>query len=347
MKQILFRIAFLSASALSMMIASCTRASLYSATTGNAQVTTLAGTGKIGSANGPNLTASFGNPYSIAVDTLGNVFVGDIGDNSVRVINPIFGVSLLSQGYGGLSPAGLAVDAADTVYCVDYDAYQIMKISPSGVVTVFAGNGQSDYVDGPGKAASFTGPYGAALDAMGNLYVADGDGNMIRKISPSGVVTTLAGNLNEGSADGTGTAASFDSPLGVAVNAQGTVYVADANNNCIRQISPSGVVTTLAGNSHAPGDIDDIGANATFDIPSGIAVDKYGNIYVADSHNNKIRKITPAGVVTTLAGSGLSGSANGTLDASSFNNPIGVAVDSLGNVYVADSGNLLIRKITQ
>lgn len=350
MKRVIFLISPI-AVVLSLSIASCTKSATADAIAANTQVTTLAGNGTRGSANGPNLTASFSGPYSIAVDNQGIVYVGDLGNYTVRVINPIWGVSLLAQTNpfdgGGMSAAGLAVDASGTVYCVDYGGDQVLKINPSGMMTLLAGSGQSDYVDGTGTAASFTGPYGAALDAAGNLYVADGDGNMIRKISPSGVVTTLAGSLSEGSADGTGKAASFFTPLGVAVNAQGIVYVADQGNNCIRQISPAGVVTTLAGNSHTHGGYGDgIGTNATFNMPSGIAVDKQGNIYVADSGNNRIRKIDPYGEVTTLAGTGQKGSANGPASAASFNNPVGIAVDSAGNVYVADTDNYLIRKIS-
>jgi serine/threonine protein kinase, bacterial len=338
---------------LSLMIVSCTKTSTFSSTSGNMQVTTYAGSGVSGSGNGPNLTASFGSPYSLAIDNLGNVYVGDLGNYSVRVINPIFGVSLLANEYNGvgLAPSGLAVDGSGTVYCVDYETQQILKISASGTVTVFAGSGlimPGSPRDGTGTAATFGGPYGAALDLAGNLYVADGDANMIRKITPSGVVTTLAGSISAGSTDATGTAASFNSPEGVAVNTQGVVYVADEGNDCIRQITPSGVVTTLAGTSHTQGYADGTGTHAMFDTPSGIAVDKQGNIYVADSHNNVIREIDPTtGIVTTLAGTGYAGSANGTPDASSFFVPIGIAVDAAGNVYVADSHNYLVRKISK
>jgi serine/threonine protein kinase, bacterial len=337
--------------ALSLLIASCTKSPTADATAAKTQVTTFAGNGMQGSAYGPNLTASFGNPYSIAVDTLGNVYVGDVGNNTVDVINPIWGVSLLAQfnssAGGTIRASGLAVGADGTLYCVDEDFEELLKISPAGVVTVFAGNAYDACTNGIGMAASFGNPYGAAVDAAGNVYVADGDCSSIRKITTSGIVTTLAGEGNNGYVDGIGTVAQFGLPIGVAVNAEGIVYVADENNNCIRQISPSGVVTTLAGDALTHGDYaDGIGTDARFNAPTGIAVDKQGNIYVSDSRNNRIRKIDPYGEVSTLAGTGQAGAANGLASAATFNNPIGIAVDTAGNIYVADFGNYLIRKIS-
>ena len=286
------------------------------------QVTTYAGSGISGSANGPNLTASFSDPYSLAIDAMGNVYVGDAGNDSIRIINPIWGVSnfgQINQGIAaGFQPAGLAVDVAGNVYCTDIGDYQGLKISPLGVATVLVGSGNAGSADGTGTAASFISPYGIALDALGNLYVADAYGNTIRKITPSGVVTTLAGNLHVGSADGTGTAATFALPIGVAADAAGNIYVADEDNNCIREISTSGIVTTIAGNTHIRGYKDGNGAEALFDAPSGIATDGGGTLYVADSHNNVIREIDLHGQVTTLAGTGYAGYSNGKPNAYTY-----------------------------
>ena len=179
-----------------------------------------------------------------------------------------------------------------------------------------------------------------AVDSAGNVYVADAYNDEIRKITPSGVVTTLAGSAGQaGSSDGTGSAARFIDPCGVAVDSAGNVYVADYGNDEIRKITPSGVVTTLAGSAGQTGSSDGTGSAARFDDPMGVAVDSAGNVYVADYGNDEIRKITPSGVVTTLAGSaGQTGSSDGTGSAARFDYPMGVAVDSAGNVYVADHG---------
>ena len=168
------------------------------------------------------------------------------------------------------------------------------------------------------------------------------------KITPAGVVTTLAGTAGVvGSADGTGAAAAFTYPTGIAVDSAGNVYVADYGDNTIRKITPAGVVTTLAGRAGVGGNADGTGAAATFNRPTGVAVDSAGNVYVADTFNGTIREITPAGVVTTMVGTpGQTGSADGTGAAATFNRPTGVAVNSAGNVYVADSLNDTIREVT-
>jgi DNA-binding beta-propeller fold protein YncE len=191
-------------------------------------------------------------------------------------------------------------------------------------------------------------PTGVAVDAAGNVYVADTSNQTIRKITPAGVVSTLAGLAgNRGSTDGTGSAARFNQPVGVAVDAAGIVYVADGFNNTIRKITPAGVVSTLAGLAGSPGSTDGTGSAARFNGPFGVAVDAAGNVYIGDSGNHTIREITPAGVVGTLAGlAGNRGSTDGTGSAARFFQPAGVAVDTAGNVYVADTGNDTIRKIT-
>jgi sugar lactone lactonase YvrE len=176
------------------------------------------------------------------------------------------------------------------------------------------------------------------------VYVADYTGHKIRKITPAGVVTTLAGSGAQGAVDGTGTAASFSWPQGLAVDSSGNVYVADSGNNRIRKITPDGVVTTLAGNGTTTF-ADGTGTNATFRSPNAIAFDSVGNIFVSEAIGHRIRKITPSGIVTTLAGSGTATFADGTGTNASIWFPFGVAVDSGGIVYVGDQGNKRIRKI--
>src|SRR6185436_3909057 len=206
----------------------------------------------------------------------------------------------------------------------------------------------SGSTDDTGAAARFSSPQGVAVDSAGNIYVADRNNHTIRKITAAGVVTTLAGTGGvAGSADGTGAAARFNFPASVGVDAAGNVYIADASNNTLRKVTPAGVVTTLAGTANTFGSEDGAGANARFNRPQGAAVDSVGNIYVADSRSCTLRKITGAGVVTTLAGTAaLAGSADGTGAAARFDFPIGVAADSAGNIYVADSANQALRKIT-
>jgi sugar lactone lactonase YvrE len=242
-------------------------------------------------------------------------------------------------------PSGVATDASGNIYVAEVNNNKIRKISPAAVVTTLAGSGRFGSADGVGAAASFDWPAGVAVDASGNVYVADQGNNTIRKITSAGVVTTFAGSSSAGAADGAGTAASFNSPTGVAVDGSGNVYVADRNNNKIRKISLAGVVSTFAGSGWA-GAADGAGTAASFNLPWGVATDVSGNVYVADQFNNKIRKITQAGVVSTFAGSGSAGAVDGAGAAASFSGPSGVTTDASGNVYVADLYNSKIRKIT-
>ncbi len=245
-------------------------------------------------------------------------------------------------------PDGVAVDGSGNVYVADTDNNTIRKVTSKGVVTTLAGNpGVSGTANGTGTAAEFAGPNGVALDGSGNVYVADTGNNTIRKVTSKGVVTTLAGNPGvSGTANGTGTAAEFAGPYGVALDGSGNVYVADSGNNTIRKVTSKGVVTTLAGDPGVSGTANGTGTAAKFSGPNGVAVDGSGNVYAADYYNT-IRKVTSKGVVTTLAGNpGVSGTANGTGTAAEFAGPSGVAVDGSGNVYVADSGNDTIRKVT-
>jgi serine/threonine-protein kinase len=214
------------------------------------------------------------------------------------------------------------------------------------VVTTMAGTGSQGSVNATGSSASFNSPTGTCADAAGNIYVADQANNLIRKITSAGVVTTLAGSGTAGTVNATGTAASFDGPFGVCVDAAGNVFVSDQNNHTIRKITPAGVVTTFAGQVGASGAVDATGTAASFNFPRGICIDGAGNIYVADFFNHKIRKITAGGVVTTVAGTGLSGNVDATGTSASFNRPSGVCIDFTGNLYVADQLNHRIRKIT-
>jgi len=225
----------------------------------------------------------------------------------------------------------------------------------------YPGHGGSH--DGMGSAAQFGNPSygsslsGVAVESSGNVYVADTINSTIRKVTPAGLVTTLAGQApapsvdpwsTVGYADGVGSAARFNFPRGVAVDGAGNVYVADSGNSTVRKVAPDRVVTTLAGTAGAIGSADGAGSAARFNFPCGVAVDGAGNVYVADTGNNAIRKVTPVGpnwVVTTVAGvARVVAGADGIGSLAQFSFPYSVALDSLGNVYVADAGNNRITK---
>lgn len=244
------------------------------------------------------------------------------------------------------NPTGLAVDSGGNVYVADFRNNMIRQITPEGVVTTYAGSGLPGALNGNGVYASFYQPVGVALDASGNVYVTDSGNNLIREIGTSGAVGTFAGTGAAGFANGLPGIATFDAPQGIAIDASGDIYIADNGSNVVRKISAAGMVTTIAGKADSTGANNGVDSLATFNEIAGIAVDGAGNIYVADFGNNLIRKISAGGGVTTLAGSGLTGHADGTAANASFNAPAGIAVDAAGNVYVADYGNNELRQIS-
>lgn len=303
-------------------------------------------------------TFSTYSPDSVAVDSLGNLFVVIPTNNVILKVTP-GGVVTTFAGSGTASyvnatgvaagfsfPHEIAIDSGDNLYVADADNNAIRKITPGAVVTTVAGGSSVGHADGNGTSAEFQKPWGVTVDTSGNLYVADTYNNEIRKITPTGDVTTLAGSTTSGHADGTGSAASFQHPSSVAVDSAGNLYVADYSNQIIREVTPAGVVTTLAGAYAATGYVEGVGAAARFSGPQGVAVDRLGNVYVADSFNNAIRKITPDGTVSTFAGALASGSTDGDTATARFYALEGVTVDAMGNIYVADTGNNSIRKGT-
>jgi hypothetical protein len=331
--------------------------------TSGGTVTTLAGSaGLNGTTDGQGTAARFDHPSAVALDGAGNVYVIDTSNQTVRKISLNGSVSTLAGSPGAVGrtdgagtaakffyPGGIAVTGAGTVYVADTGNHTLRVVTSAGVVTTLAGaTGLPGIADGVGGEALFSYPYGITMDASGNLYIADHDNNTIRRMNTAGGVTTLAGAAKiSGSADGVGGAARFNGPAGVAVDGSGNIYVADAGNTSIRKVTANGTVTTFAGVSGVAGSADGVGAGARFNAPQGLAVDAAGNVYVADTNNSTVRKITPAGVVTTLAGvAGQTGTADGPGGSARFNGPYAVAVDASGNVYVADFFNATIRKIT-
>jgi sugar lactone lactonase YvrE len=327
-------------------------------------VSTLAGSaGNSGSADGQGGAARFNHPAAVAVDGAGNVYVIDTSNQTVREITAGGSVTTLAgaPGIGGSAngagaaasffyPGGIASTGAGVVYVADTGNHSVRAMTFPGVVSTLAGSaGQKGDADGTGSQATFAYPYGASVDGSGHLYVADGGNNTVREVTTGGGVTTIAGSggLPAGSSDGAGGAARFSNPAGTAVDGSGNVYVADAGNSTIRKIAPGGTVTTFAGIAGATGTSDGVGSAARFNAPAGLAVDSAGNIYVADTNNNTVRKITSGGSVTTLAGvGGQTGSGDGAGGSARFNSPHAVAVDGAGNVYVADFFNSTIREIS-
>lgn len=288
----------------------------------------------------------------VAIGSAGEYYVSDPISNAIRKVSPAGDVSTIAgtnfvagstDGAGTSAlfnlPAGLALDATGNLFVADQGNHTIRKISPAGVVSTVAGKaGIKGSTDGSVFDALFNAPQSLAVDAQGNLFVSDTGNHTVRKISPTGGVSTLAGSAGAtGIADGTGTSARFNQPAGLVIDDTGTIYLSDSGNNTIRVISSTGTVTTLAGSGSAIGQRDGIGATALFNNPQGVAVDSDGNMFVADTYNHTIRKVSPAGVVTTFAGrQDAPGQQDGIGTAASFFYPTDIAIDSSGNLFVTD-----------
>lgn len=316
-------------------------------------VSTIAGDGNRGFVNSTGLTAQFNDPEGIAVDDRGNLYVADMGNNCIRQIFlngtvTIFAGSKTSGFMDGSAPAArfnnpsdIAIDKAGNLYVTDTGNSCIRKITPLGVVSTLAGTGKAGFADGNAATAQFDSPYSVAVGEDGNVYVADGS-YRIRKITPAGLVSTLAGNGTFGAADGPGNAAQFKGIEGLAVTKQGTLYAADFCR--IRKITADGTVSTVAG-TLLPGYTNGPSNTAQFYITNALALDKQGNLYVAEFNNHCIRKITPSGDVSTFAGTRVKGSTDGPIANAQFNYPSGMTIDSKGNLYITEYSQR-IRKIT-
>jgi sugar lactone lactonase YvrE len=318
-------------------------------------VSTLAGNGSPGLVDGIGSMAKFNNPSGMVLDASGNLYVSDYSNHCIRKITPRGIVSTFAgTGQPGFEngyrtnatfnhPYGLAMDMQGNFYIGDVANHGIRKIAADGMVTTLAG-GRKGFSDRKGNLAMFNHPYGVAVDAENNVYVADSYNNRIRKITPDGSVSTLGGNGNDGFVDGKSSAAEFFVPIGIVVDKHSNVYVGDEGNSSIRKISPEGNVTTLAGNGKFSFS-DGVGKNAEFNAPGGISIDGQGNLYVADYFNNCIRRVTVEGEVRKIAGNMEKGFADGVPEHAQFYYPFGIVVDPTGIVYVGDHFNHRIRKI--
>jgi len=231
------------------------------------------------------------------------------------------------------NPSGIASDNQGNIFVADSHNNSVRKIDKHGNVSTLAGNGQVGAADGKGASASFFFPLALAVSQTGNIYVADTRNNLIRKITLNGEVETIAGKDS----------LSFDNPEGIAVDKDENIFVSDRNNQ-IFKIDQAGKITLFAGTGIA-GTSDGYRLKASFYLPKGLAFDNDGNLFVSDSFNNCIRKITRDGVVSTLAGCGRKGKKDGRGDSACFFRPAGIAIDKNKNIFVADAGNQLIRKI--
>jgi secreted PhoX family phosphatase len=346
---------------------------VYIADTGNNRIrkvssgiiTTVAGNGTQGSNgdNGPATSAQLNSPWGVAVDPAGNLYLADTNNNRVRKVSGGVIATVAGNGVQGLGgdnapaisaqlnePHAVAVGSGGVLYIADTGNNVIRKVS-SGVITTVAGNGTQGFSgdNGPAASAQLNSPAGVAVDSTGNLYIADGNNNSIRKVSANGVIATVGGNgtLAFSGDNGPATSAQLNFPQGVAVDGFGNLYIADYLNNRIRKVT-NGVITTAAGNGvqglsgdHGPA------TSAQLSVPAGVAVDAAGNLYIADSGNHSIRKVTN-GVITTVAGGaglGFSGD-GGPATSAQLNSPGGVAVDPAGNIYIADTNNHRIRMVS-
>jgi sugar lactone lactonase YvrE len=364
----MYRVAFrvLSFSALSLTLAVFPSASASRSLLD--RIETVAGTGQsgFGGDGGPAALAQFGTIQGLAKDSSGNLYVSDVTNHRVRrierngIVITVAGTGV--PGYNGdqrsaataqlATPAGMALDAVGNLYIADLGNHRIRRIDRTGTIRTFAGNGVRGFRGDGGLAteASFSYPSDIVFDAFGNCFVTDVGNYRVRRIDPSGLITTVAGNgLRAYAGDGgPATAASFRDVVGIAATSMNGLLIVDRFSHRVRQMDSSGTITTFAGNGVYGYSADDIPAvQASFRLPQDVAVDQFGNAYIADFFNHRIRMVDSAGIITTIAGSGSRGFGGdgGPAIQAVLNGPTAVAVDSANNVYFADSFNYRVRVI--
>ncbi|HTR38056.1 MAG TPA: hypothetical protein VMH80_19240 [Bryobacteraceae bacterium] len=336
-------------------------------------ITTVAGSGDMNYSGdgGPAISAGL-NPQGVAIDSAGNLLIADIVNNRVRQVTPDGKITTVA-GCGGISVqcvlAGLgdggpalapiinvfdvAADKLGNYYIADDGNNRVRIVNSQGIMNTVAGNSHTGFSGDGGQAtnATLNGPLGMAIDSAGNVYFADVSNNRVRKVSASGIITTIAGNGTQGFSGDEGLAVNAElySPHCVAVDSAGNVYFSDTSNNRIRKIDTSGMITTVAGNGGV-GSTGDGGpaTAATLSAPWGVAVDGAGNLYIADWLSHKIRKVDTKGIITTIAGNGTLGFSgdNGPATSAELNAPTQLTFDNAGNLYIADTNNRRVRKVT-
>ncbi len=333
----------------------------------NGTITTVAGTGTGGSSGdgGPATAARIEGPRGVAVDGAGNLYIADFSDGRVRRV-AANGIITTVAGNGGAGysgdggaatgarlywPTGVAVDAAGNLYIADSGNNRVRTVAAAGTISTLAGNGSAYSGDGgPATSAQLNGPWGLAVDASGDVYIAATSDNVIRKVAANGIITTVAGTGTWGYSgdDGPATGAQLYEPEGVAVDAAGDIYIADAFNAVVRKVAANGIIRTVAGTG-TWGYSGDGGpaTGAQLSEPEGVAVDAAGNLYIVDTSSVVVRKVAANGIITTVAGTGANGFSGdgGPAASAQLTWPQGVAMDVSGNLYIADSGNNAIRKV--
>ena len=329
-------------------------------------ITTAAGTGSAGY-NGDNhvpTSAKLDSPSGVAIDGTGKLYIADTGNDRIRRVAASGDLVTWAgtgtpgfSGDGGVgtsaaidAPLGIAFDASNTAYFADRDNHRVRRVSSGGTITTFAGRSHFGGDGGPATAAQLDFPFGVAVDSADNVYIADWGNHRIRKVNGGGIVTTIAGNGSFGNSGdgGPATSAQLSGPIDVAVDGAGNVYIADFTNDRVRKVTPAGTITAFAGTGTA-GFSGDGGpaTSAQLNSPTGLEVDDAGNVYVADIGNNRVRRITPGGTITTVAGSATAGFCGdgGPATSACLNDPIDVAIDDSGNMFIAEYGGHRVRRV--
>jgi uncharacterized protein (TIGR03437 family) len=320
------------------------------------------GTAGYGGDGGPATSAALSSPRRVAMDTSGNLYITDFGNNRIRRVDPNGIIWTVAgngtSGFGG--DGGLATDATvsnatdvsmDTsgnLYILDTSNERIRKVSPAGTIATVVGGPVGD--GGPGVFVGLHELDGLAYDSGGNLYLADATAQRVRRIAPTGVITTVAGNGSQGYSGDGGPAvnAQLSLPRGVATDAGGNLYIAEAGNSRIRKVASNGTISTVAGTGGVGfGGDGGQALNAWLNHPWGVAVDASGNLYIADTTNHRIRKVIPDGNIATIAGTGTAGFGGdgGPATSAMLNAPVAVTLDTSGNLYIADRDNQRVRKL--